>query len=953
MSQKKSPSKSSAAKNNKKPAASSRSSGAGKRSSKSAAAARERRKNSRIINTLVFFSLGVFTLLGYFTSDGAFIRLLRDLMSGLLGAGLYLLPPALIACAVIFATSQERPKPIRIVSILLLPVIVGMFAQLFSGKYYEIGGEMFSALWVDGKNLVGGGAVAGLFVCLFRPVFSAVGTWILTVCLAALVIWGASGATITKAADRVRERREIREKWREENAAEEEKLRQEREKQEALNREKREAAYREKLDARLERARIKAYDIPVDGETKTPEQEPFKKAGRTSLFNPKANRMAPDELFKEHSDADSKGKKPEQAVETPKPAPASQSRQNASPAVSPEPKRQPQEPEQTPQDFGIESPFLAGKLPRPASRAEEKPASSPAPVSPAPAPAPAAAAPEPEKKPAKQPEPLVKDKEEEREKSFEELIEESAKRDLAEAMQVYKFPPIELLEAPKLGSRSDASDEISATRERLELILQSFGINAVISNIINGPSVTRYEMELEIGVKLNKITSLSDDIALALGVGGVRIAAIPNKISTVGIEVPNKSTYTVYLREIISSPEFANAKSKLTFALGKNIGGEVMTGNINKLPHLLIAGTTGSGKSVSLNSLILSLMYKSTPEEVKFIMIDPKMVEFKIYNGIPHLLVPVVTEAKKAAGALQWAVVEMMKRYKLFSEVGARDIAGYNEHLKAEGEQTIPFIVVIIDELADLMLVAAKEVEESICRVAQMGRAAGVHLVIATQSPRADVITGLMKANIPSRISFKVASSLESRIILDAGGSADKLMGNGDMLYAPIGTSKPIRIQGTWVSDEERESIVNFVKSSCEAKYSEDVIHEIERAAEDKNAKNAAPQQESKEKDYDDLIPQAVDVIFETQQASVSMLQRRLKLGYARAARLVDQMEEMGIVGPFEGSKPRQILITRQQWQEMQFINGTAPIEKPAEDENAMTSADDLFIDTPPESDDE
>ncbi|MBQ4382397.1 MAG: DNA translocase FtsK, partial [Oscillospiraceae bacterium] len=555
----------------------------------------------------------------------------------------------------------------------------------------------------------------------------------------------------------------------------------------------------------------------------------------------------------------------------------------------------------------------------------------------------------PEPKSEPKPEPP---KEQAKEKSFEELISENAKRDLAEANHEYRFPPIELLEAPRGGSGGDGAGELDATRNRLELILQSFGINAHISNIINGPSVTRYEMELEIGVKLNKLTSLADDIALALGVGGVRIAAIPNKISTVGIEVPNKHTSTVYLREIISSPTFQNAKSKLTFALGKNIGGEVMVGNINKLPHLLIAGTTGSGKSVSLNSLILSLMYKATPDEVKFIMIDPKMVEFKIYNGIPHLLVPVVTEAKKAAGALQWAVTEMMKRYRLFSEVGARDIAGYNEHLKAQGESPIPFVVVIIDELADLMLVAAKEVEESICRVAQMGRAAGVHLVIATQSPRADVITGLMKANIPSRISFKVASSLESRIILDAGGAADKLMGNGDMLYAPIGTSKPVRIQGSWVSDEEREKIVDFVKQSCTAEYSEDVIYEIEKAAEDKSSGGKpSAQEEPKGKEYDELLPQAVDVIFETQQASVSMLQRRLKLGYARAARLVDQMEEIGVVGPFEGSKPRQILVTRQQWSEMQFLNGTAPLEKPA-DNDTMTSADDLFDDNTGEEED-
>ncbi|MBR6258988.1 MAG: DNA translocase FtsK, partial [Oscillospiraceae bacterium] len=395
----------------------------------------------------------------------------------------------------------------------------------------------------------------------------------------------------------------------------------------------------------------------------------------------------------------------------------------------------------------------------------------------------------------------------------------------------------------------------------------------------------------------------------------------------------NKLVSTVYLRELIDSPAFKNASSKLTFAIGKNISGDAIVGNISKLPHMLVAGTTGSGKSVCLNSMILSILYKATPDEVKFIMIDPKMVEFKVYNGIPHMLVPVVTEAKKAAGALQWAVTEMMKRYRLFSESGARDIASYNEYCKeAENDEIrpIPHIVVVIDELADLMLVASKEVEEAICRVAQMGRAAGVHLIIATQSPRADVITGLMKANIPSRIALKVSSALESRIILDAGGAADKLVGNGDMLYAPIGTSKPIRIQGTWVSDEERENIVKFVKESGEAEYAQDVIAQIEKAAEGKGADKKEPEKSEPKSDYDELLPQAVDVVFELGQASVSLLQRRLKLGYSRAARIVDQMEEIGVVGPFEGSKPRQILITKEQWQEMQFINGTAPTEAPA-----------------------
>ncbi len=491
----------------------------------------------------------------------------------------------------------------------------------------------------------------------------------------------------------------------------------------------------------------------------------------------------------------------------------------------------------------------------------------------------------------------------------------------------YKFPPVDLLR-PSPAAIGSGREEIAMTKSRLEDTIQSFGISATISDVTRGPTVTRYDFELEQGIKLSKITNLSDDIALALGVSSVRIAPIPNRISTVGIEVPNRQNSAVYLRDIIDTPKFRNAKSNLTVALGKDIGGEGILGNISKLPHLLIAGTTGSGKSVCMNSLIISLLYKSRPEELKLIMIDPKMVELGIYNGIPQLYIPVVTDPKKAAGALQWAVVEMLKRYRLFSEQGVRDLDSYNEHKKATGEEILPRVVIVIDELADLMMAASKDVEESICRVAQMGRAAGMHLIIATQRPSADVITGLMKANIPSRIAFAVSSGLESRIILDQQG-AEKLVGNGDMLYSPLGTRKPVRIQGAFVSDEEREEVINFIKQEGTAEYSDEIMATIEKAAEDKNQDNgknggAAAEADS---DYDELLPQAVDVIFDTKQASVSMLQRRLKLGYARAARIVDQMEELGIVGPFEGSKPRQVLITKEQWQEMQMIHGTAPTE--------------------------
>ena len=441
--------------------------------------------------------------------------------------------------------------------------------------------------------------------------------------------------------------------------------------------------------------------------------------------------------------------------------------------------------------------------------------------------------------------------------------------------------------------------------------------------MVRGPSVTRYELELEQGVRMNKLTNLADDIALSLGASGVRIAAVPDRIAIVGIEVPNKVVSPVSIHSVIGSKNFTGSKSKVSFAVGKDISGECIVGDINKLTHLLIAGTTGSGKSVCTNSIISSLLYKATPEEVRLIMVDPKMVEMSVYNGIPHLLIPVVTEPKKAAGALQWAVVEMERRYRTLSEVGVRKLEEYNALAsKTEGMEKMPFIVILIDELADLMMVAAKEVEESICRIAQKGRAAGMHLVLATQRPSADVITGLMKANIPSRIAFAVASAMESRIILDTQG-AEKLVGRGDMLYSPLGSGKPTRVQGCFISDSEVAAVVDFVKKhSGAANYSDEVMHDIEqRAAEkDKSGKSVGGKvSEDMDDQYDELLDVAAEVVVEMGQASTSMLQRRLKLGYARAARLVDQLEEKGIVGPSEGSKPRKVLITKDQWHEMQY----------------------------------
>ncbi len=481
---------------------------------------------------------------------------------------------------------------------------------------------------------------------------------------------------------------------------------------------------------------------------------------------------------------------------------------------------------------------------------------------------------------------------------------------------LYNYPPISLLAQNTAFVSSDVSDELRINAKKLVDTLSSFGVEAKVMNISRGPSVTRYELSPGSGVKISKIANLADDLALNLAALGVRIEApIPGK-AAVGIEVPNKNVGSVFIRELLSSKEFMDAKSQLTVCLGKDITGNHIVADLSKMPHLLIAGATGSGKSVCINSLIISLLYKSSPEHVKLLMIDPKVVELRIYNSIPHLLIPVVTDAKKAYGALAWAVTEMLNRYKLFSEQNVRDLIGYNELAKVDSSvEPLPQIVIIIDELADLMMVSPNEVEDAICRLAQMARAAGMHLVIATQRPSVDVITGTIKANIPSRIAFSVSSTVDSRIILDMSG-AEKLIGRGDMLFSPVGIPKPMRIQGCFVSDKEVELVTNFVKRSKDDIYDDEIISQID--VETNNNKRTSS---SDVGDDDLMLPQAIECIVEAGIASVSFLQRRLKLGYARAARIMDEMEARGIVGPFEGSKPRKVLISRQQWQEMIMSN--------------------------------
>lgn len=477
----------------------------------------------------------------------------------------------------------------------------------------------------------------------------------------------------------------------------------------------------------------------------------------------------------------------------------------------------------------------------------------------------------------------------------------------------YKYPPVSLLSEPSPESTKNITAELESTATLLVDTLRSFGVESRIINISRGPSVTRYELQPAAGVKISKITNLADDIALNLASAGVRIEApIPNK-PAVGIEVPNKVNSIVKIREIIDSQAFSSSKSKLSVALGKDISGEQKVADISKMPHGLIAGATGSGKSVCINSIIMSILYKATPDEVKLLLIDPKVVELGIYNGIPHLIVPVVTDPRKAAGALGWAVTEMEKRYKLFAENDVRNLVGFNELAeKRDDLMKMPQIVIIIDELADLMMTAPGEVEDSICRLAQKARAAGMHLIVATQRPSVNVVTGLIKANIPTRIAFAVSSQVDSRTIIDIGG-AEKLMGKGDMLFFPTGAIKPERIQGCFVSDSEVEKVVQYLKSDHTNEYDEDVMNEIERqAAKEKAAKSGLPE-DTVEDDADPMLDDAIACIVELGQASTSLLQRKLRLGYARAARLIDMMEERGVVGPYEGSKPRQVLITKEQ----------------------------------------
>ena len=833
---------------------------------------------TNIIGGVLFLVLAVCSAISYFNTEGSFVAFFSDWLRGLLGWGFYLAAPAFAVCAILLFTCGNRPVSGRVFATVMLPVILAALSELMLNTSIHEGasfGEMVNDLFDLGKVMKSGGVIGGLIAYGMFRALSMAGTLPLLILgfLYCFIVccWGSMRGLIA----RITQSHNAYVQYEQQRA---EQKKNEPVKPLNINR---------KPPKIIQSDRRVGYnvDIPLGEEEDLFDTDKAAKALKTGIRRTSGSgRRQPQIIHEAYVDDNL----------TPPPTvngKISEARAEASQIVSVHPQADPAAagtviPAQQPENVAAV----------PVKRGPGRPKGS--------------------VKTVREEVPTPDEVRKEREK-IEQAVAGTAEPD------DYVFPPLSLLRASS-GMTADATDEVSLNRVRLEEAIRSFGISASVVGVIRGPTVTRYDLELDRGVKLSRITNLAGDLALSLGVVNVRIAPIPDKISTVGIEVPNRTVSTVFLGDILNSPNFSGARSKLSFSLGKDIGGNCIVGNISKLPHLLIAGTTGSGKSVCMNSLILSLLYKARPDEVKLIMIDPKMVELGIYNGIPHLYVPVVTDPKKAAGALQWAVVEMMKRYQAFSEIGVRDLDSFNHIQKDHQEETKPRVVIVIDELADLMLVASKEVE--------------------------DVITGLMKANIPSRIAFAVSSAMESRIILDQGG-AEKLIGFGDMLYSPLGAGKPVRIQGSYVSDEEREDVIRFIKENNSvdtaggARNSEIEDYMI-KATKDKNA---SEEKESSSDgpvgDYDEMLPQAVEVVLEMGSCSVSMLQRRLKLGYSRAARIVDQMEELGVVGPYEGAKPRGVAIDRSGWQELQvrlgYISQDALGEQPGFDHGLYSDEND------------
>lgn len=851
----------------------------------------------------------ILLLLALFGGNGFLLVWLRKAVRGVVGSGVYALAVCLFLAGLLMIVRRKGKIRLRVTCLLLLPILWGAAGHvLFCAETFERSLKGVQRLAVLGAAGQSGGLIAGGLGILLHAAFSGAGAMVILFVSMACCVMVAGNTSLSMMIDRVRS------------------MPPEPEEEPAES--KPEPQTQAQIPPRkpmLEGIFPKKRPIDIPLEDVSPEKEGLK--GEKINIAPPNVKTPAQVMGVEHQE-----QKPAFTVAEP-------IRRNASP--------EPVLPETEGEILPVVSPavrraqeFAARRMQEEqaarAQEAPEEPQQEEQPATQAPAAQEPADRPPWEEKPAEQaqdapqqaafapaaeqtgageeaPQPPEWDAPDEEAAAATQKALESALESMPK--DTYLYPPYSLLNR-NTNAEVDYSAELAENSARLLDTLKSFGIEATLVDITRGPTVTRYEVQLKRGTKFSRVTNLSDDIALSLGAASVRIATIPDKLA-VGIEVPNSTVQLVSIREIIDSPEFKNSKSRISFAVGKDITGKNVVGDIKKMPHMLIAGTTGSGKSVCINSLLISLIYKSTPEEVRLIMVDPKMIELGVYNGIPHLLIPVVTDPRKASGALNWAVTEMMRRYKLFSELNVRDLEAYNEEIiKQENGKKLPQIVIVIDELADLMFVAASDVENAIVRIAQMARAAGMHLIIATQRPSADVITGIMKANIPSRISFAVASQIESRIILDATG-AEKLLGRGDMLYNPLGAPKPLRVQGCFITTAEIESVVEFIKKTGKADYSEEVMEHIEKQAE--NAQNGGSGGDAGESDdaEDELMPKAIEVVVETGQASVSMLQRRLKLGYARAARLIDEMEARGIVGGYEGSKPRQLLITREEWREM------------------------------------
>lgn len=842
---------------------------------------------------VVLLLLSIFSALCWFQLDGLFLRFLEQAERGLTGWGWWSWAPSLLLASGQLFFHRGRPVRGRTFCALTIPALTGALAHtLFGSIEFDLLRDGFPSLWQLGGKGCTGGVVGGAAAVVFSKVFSRAGAAILLLLLAVGVLLVLTRTTPQLLADRLKESHE---------------------------------QYRQALEEQGKRHfwEMSDYDEEAgEAEGSFPEPEalptPGERRGRGK------RRMKDYDLEVDDPQEVAQLRERQQNPAGFQPMPTEGEKEDA-PARAGFRKRGRKE-KLFDGTIGVSTPDEY--LTKTAAQEEKT------------EPAPAA----------------------ERKKKEKVKADQQVQEDLAQAaaapVEDYHYPSIELLKPMPGVSGAAAGEELKRTEDLLSITLNSFGIEANIVEVTRGPSVTRYDLELERGIKLSKVTNLARDIALSLGVEKVRIAPVPGRSSVVGIEVPNRLVSPVAIRSVIDSPEFRGAKSSLTFAVGKDIASQNVVGDIVKMPHLLIAGTTGSGKSVCTNSMIISLLYKSSPKEVRLIMIDPKMVELSNYNGIPHLLIPVVTDPKKAAGALQWAVYEMMQRYQDFADLHVREIKSYNAEVQAKpelGREPKPKIVIFIDELADLMIAASKEVEEAICRVAQMGRAAGMHLVIATQRPSTDVITGLMKANIPSRIALAVASSIDSRIILDTSGAED-LVGNGDMLFAPLGKHRR-RVQGCFISDEEVNAVIEEIKSHSVPDYSDDVIHQVEENAKknEKNSKGASalnvtmPEQDdgAPKDDRDALYNDAVEIVLETGMASASMLQRRLKLGYSRASRIVDQMEEYGVIGPFEGSKPRKVLISKERWNEMKLQSGESG-ERDEALELAKSMSESARADEPP-----